>query len=343
MKNQLSIAKKGKLNPQDSFSKEFKFRLESKWYKVISHLFSELTYATANFFKKYDFIQIPLPVTCHSISSPFGLGSDSKPVKIDLFNAQTYLADSMQFHLEVILRQGFTGAYYIMPTFRGEECDSRHLSQFFHSELEMQGGLDEVMKMVENYIKSCAAHLLKKCASMIKEVAKDISHLQKMASPSYTIPSISFEEAIYLLNKEEFFKKVEGRIVSISPSGEQALIKDFGGAVWVHHYPIYSVPFYQAWDKDKRFAKCADLLIGIGETVGCGERHVSYQETKEALYHHKVDLDEYRWYLELKKDYPLLTSGFGMGLERFILWVLRYDDIRDIHLFNRMQGSNNIP
>ena len=76
-----------------------------------------------------------LPITTGSISSPMGLGSDSLPVKINLNGVPTYLADSMQFLLEYGNRFCKNGVWYIMPSFRGEQEDERHLSQFYHSEV----------------------------------------------------------------------------------------------------------------------------------------------------------------------------------------------------------------
>ena len=66
-----------------------------------------------------------MPITSESVTSPMGLGSDSLPVSVELFDKNVYLADSMQFYLEYLLRQHPQGVFYIMPTFRGEEPDDR--------------------------------------------------------------------------------------------------------------------------------------------------------------------------------------------------------------------------
>lgn len=97
-----------------------------------------------------------------------GLGSDSLPVKISLFDVDTYLADSMQFHLEYILRLfPKSGVHYLMPTFRGEAVDHRHLSQFYHSECEIEGDLHDVMNLVDRYIKFLVSEILRECRDSI--------------------------------------------------------------------------------------------------------------------------------------------------------------------------------
>jgi aspartyl/asparaginyl-tRNA synthetase len=94
-----------------------------------------------------------IPITCNSVSSPMGLGSDSLPVHVNLFGKETYLADSMQFYLEYFVRQpNVEGIWYIMPTFRGEDPDARHLNQFFHSEAEIKGRFPNIQKVVNNYL-----------------------------------------------------------------------------------------------------------------------------------------------------------------------------------------------
>lgn len=321
----------------------FSAALDSPWYRTISHIMSVIQSSTFKFYDSYNFISVPLPITCHSISSPFGLGSDSEPVKVELFGKPTYLADSMQFHLEYLIRQGFKGVYYIMPTFRGEDPDERHLNQFFHSEMEMEGTLDDVMKVIEGYINFCVKDIYGKCGGMIESLGGGVEHIEKFLASETEIPKISFSEAVKLLPQQSsLYKSINGKIMNLSNEGEKYLMDYFQGPVWVMYYPVEAVPFYQAWKTDK-YAYCADLLMGIGEVVGCGQRHGTFEETYKALLHHGVQPQEYEWYLRMKKDYPLQTSGFGMGIERLILWLLNHDDIRDISMFNRIKGFESSP
>ena len=120
-------------------------------------------------------------------------------------------------------------------------------------------------------------------------------------------------------------------------------MKYHDGVVWITNYDILAVPFYQKFDNKKKTTKNADLLMGIGETVGCGERHDDYDEIIESLGIHKVDKKEYEWYITMKKEKPLPTAGFGMGTERFFMWVLKCDDIRNMQICLRFNGENIIP
>jgi asparaginyl-tRNA synthetase len=160
-----------------------------------------------------------------------------------------------------------------------------------------------------------------------------------MIAKNAQYPEITFADAKKLLKDGKYFKKVYDGVESITSEGEQILIKEFGGIVWITHPHPISVPFYQAYDGNQ--ALCGDLLFGIGETVGAGERHENCEEVKRALELHKIDFSLYDWYLEMKRKYPLKTSGFGLGIERYILWLLNHDDIRDVCLLSRLKGEDS--
>lgn len=315
--------------------------LNSPWYNLLTKLQSEFVVATINFYSKKSYDFVLLPVTTGSISSPMGLGSDSSPVLINIQGIDTYLADSMQFMLEYACRVRKNGCYYLAPSFRGEKADSRHLCQFYHSEAEIEGDLNDIKKLVEEYIKFLAEWYLIHSKNTLKEITNDLSHIEKLIELK-EIPSITFDEAASLLNSDKYIKN-HGSYRIITNEGERELMKKYGGFVWITNFDHLSVPFYQKNEGDK-FEKAinADLLMGIGETVGSGMRHSGRKETEKALEYHQVSSDEYQWYLKMKEIVPMQTSGFGLGVERFLLWLTNQNDIRDMQLVPRFNGEKSI-
>lgn len=99
--------------------------LEEPFYRCLVDLQDLISYETARFWRSRDVRSVHLPVTTGSISSPMGLGSDSLPVRVDLFGVPVYLADSMQFMLEYGCRLTSAGCYYLMPSFRGRRPTPR--------------------------------------------------------------------------------------------------------------------------------------------------------------------------------------------------------------------------
>lgn len=323
----------------------FKDAIEHPWYRLLFKLYAEIYYTTGEFYKKRNYMPALMPITAESVSSPMGLGSDSLPVQVMLFDKMTYLADSMQFQLEYLLRHETEGIFYIMPTFRGEDPDSRHLNQFFHSEAEIRGGLADVMKLIEEYLAELSENILSKNGKDIEpHTKKDISHIKYFLKCAGNIPKVSHEEAYKILGaKPEYYSVLPGDIKSISSAGERELIRHFNGCLWLMHPPHEAVPFYQAYTDDGKYARSADFLIGIGETVGCGERHIDGAGTLKALAAHGVPPEEYDWYIKMKELYPIRTAGFGLGVERFLLWLLKHNDIRDMALMPRIKGVISAP
>ena len=106
------------------------------------------------------------------------------------------------------------------------------------------------------------------------------------------------------------------------------------------NYDNFAVPFYQKFDNSKTgTAKNADLLLGIGETIGCGERNHTVNTLRNQMRIHKVSEIDYNWYIEMRKHYPMQTAGFGMGVERFLLFILKHDDIRDVQIIRRFNEN----
>ena len=313
--------------------------LDSPWYRTVVELQHAISVATTAFWTTRNALTVNLPITTGSISSPMGLGSDSTPVKVDLEGIPTYLADSMQFMLEYGCRLAPEGCYYIMPSFRGEPADDTHLCQFFHSEAEIPGGLEDVISAVEAYVAFVAARLLDTHADNIVSAAGSVAHLEAMLERS-AFARLTFDEAAALLRNDPTFIVDHGQWRTMTRAGERQLLASVDSFIWVTHMDHLSVPFYQAFgDARHKTAANADLLFGIGEIVGSGERHATGEDLLAALELHRVPPDAYAWYLAMKQRHPLKTSGFGMGVERFLLWVLQHDDIRDIPLLLRFNGE----
>ncbi|MFD7921587.1 asparagine synthetase A [Streptomyces sp. NPDC059740] len=319
-------------NDQDAFLA----KARSPWYALVADLQDAVLATTVEYARGKGLRNLHLPVTTRTITCPSGLGSDSEPVPVTVSGVDTYLADSMQFLLEYGCRVSPQGVYTVLPSFRGEEPDARHLSQFTHSEAEIPGDLADVMAYVEGYVKALAQSLLDQYGERLAEAVGDVSHLERMAGHPGPFPRVTFAEAVDLLAGEDGCIRDEGSWRTLTHRGELELMRRVGEFVWVTHFDHLAVPFYQGFgDPDGLTATNADLLFGIGEVVGLGERHTDGETLRKAIAEHDVAEGDYAWYVRLKGELPMPTAGFGMGVERFLLWVLDHDDIRDIPLVPR--------
>ncbi|XP_059203414.1 uncharacterized protein LOC131982810 [Centropristis striata] len=329
--------------------------IKSQWYRNLFQIQNTLFHSTVEYFHsscQYSYALTPL--TTDTISSPMGLGSDSEPVSVNLLGQDIYLADSMQFVLEYFLRfqENLPGTYYISPSFRGEDPDATHLNQFYHVECELLGDMDNAISIAEGYLAYLTKAMLKKHSDIILNTAGTLTHVKAMLSKldgKTPLPRIPLDQAIPMMPSADCLEWVQdgqphfGR--KLTRKGEHVLIEKYGGAVWLTEMDHLGVPFYQAYVEGtgRCKAKAADLLLGLGETVGLGERHSTPEMVQEALRHHAVPEQSYKWYISMRQVKPLLTSGWGMGTERYLCWLLQHDDIRDINIIPRMKGMKYMP
>lgn len=327
--------------------------IKSKWYRNLFQIQNTLFHSTVEYFnKKCKYAYALTPITTDTISSPMGLGSDSEPVFVNMLGQDVYLADSMQFVLEYYMRfhDGLPGAYYVSPSFRGEDPDATHLNQFYHVECELLGDMDVAMSIAEGYVAHLTQAMVKEHSDIILNTAGTLSHakelLQSLEKP---LPRVPLDQAISIMPSSDCLEWVQegqpqfGR--KLTRKGEKVLIKKYGGAVWLTEMDHLGVPFYQAYieGSGRSKAKAADLLLGLGETVGLGERHSTPEMVREALQHHAVPEDSYKWYINMRQVIPLLTSGWGMGTERYLCWLLQHNDVRDMQIIPRLKAKKFLP
>lgn len=287
-----------------------------------------------------------LPMTTNAASSPMGLGSDSSPVRVNLAGLDTYLADSMQFFLEYVCRFGGPGAFYVMPSFRGEAADSTHLGQFMHLEAEICGGLDDVIAVVQRFLVHLASRVMEHVGTFSSALLAGTAHLASLvARDEGGFVRLTFDDAAAVLDGDpRYIREVARDARTLTRAGEHELLRRAGAFVWVTHWDHLAVPFYQRLLSGERpRAANADLLFGPGEVVGAGERHATGVAIREALTLHQVAARDYEWYVAMKDTYPMPTAGFGIGIERLLMWLTGHDDIRDLQLLVRDNGVPYVP
>jgi aspartyl/asparaginyl-tRNA synthetase len=336
------------INPPSSYlspEQHVHMLLTHPWYKVVNKLYAEIMRLTHDFYKEEGIDPAIFPITTGSVSSPMGLGSDSLPVKMTIHHTglEVYLADSMQFSLELGARLSERGAYYVMPTFRGEEIDARHLNEFVHSEAEIHGDLEDVIGLVERYIKYMNKGILKNCEKEILTVVGSVDHIRNSLSKIF--PRVNYTQAVEELSQyDDTLTTLDNGDYNVTAKGEKLLMEKHGEFLWLTHLPWSAVPFYQSQnDQDPRVSNTADLLAGIGEILGCGQRVFMGSDLDASLEAHDVELHGYHWYREMHEGFPLQTSGFGLGIERYILWLLQHNDIRDCTILLRDHKKTIFP
>lgn len=332
---------------------------ESPYYRALVVLRHHIKAASDYYLGSYlNAKNIDLFMLTPSVSSPMVPGSNSEPIPIVFGSLHTNLVDSSQFGFEPLLLNDFDKVYCYLPSMRGETPDKRHLNQFFHCESEIKGSLQILIPLIEEYIKILAETLLS-MPNILERISKNIERTHSSLldiTIAKDFPSISFDDAVKILTENGYKNLVNftntGR--DISAEGELKLAEILGFTVpfWITHYDRDRVPFYQKPDpKNPNKAINADLIFPAiiqgafgGEVVGSGQRQDNVQELLQSLSRQNVSPEPYKWYIELRKlpNYKT-TSGFGIGIERFITWALCRDDIKEAILYPRLKGVLTYP
>lgn len=293
-----------------------------------------------------------------SVSSPNGPGSDSEPIPIRFGELDTFLVDSAQFGFEPLLLNGLDKLYCYAPSMRGEDPDPRHLNQFYHCELELVGSYDELVPIMNGYVQALASCVLA-FDQLLPFIAVDWEKTKQMMQRVIENDpmEVAFDDVLKKLDQEsdaDALRDVTNHGRDIRPAGEKRALSLFAaeGPMWIRNYDRDRVPFYQKPVADHSSSVInGDLIVPpvveggfYGEILGAGQRQDTVEEMYESLKRQGCDPSPYEWYIDLRRDPRYkTTSGFGLGLERFIAWALGKSDIKDVAIYPRLKNVKMHP
>ncbi|AQX49376.1 asparagine--tRNA ligase [Elizabethkingia anophelis] len=282
----------------------------------------------------------------------------------DFFGRKTNLTVSGQLEGETAA-MGLGRIYTFGPTFRAENSNTtRHLAEFWMVEPEVAfNNLEDNIDLAEDFLKSVIQYVLDKCKDDLefldkrfaeeqkqkpeKERAKEglIEKLENVVAKRFK--RVSYTEAIdILLNSKEnkkgkFVYPVEKWGADLQSEHERYLVeKHFECPVVLFDYPAEIKAFYMRLNEDNKTVAAMDVLFpGIGEIIGGSQREERLDVLKKKMDDMHVDQEELWWYLDTRKFGSVPHSGFGLGLERLVLFVTGMTNIRDVIPFPRTPKS----
>jgi asparaginyl-tRNA synthetase len=329
--------------------------VKDKYFSALAIVRHYVKLTSDTYWSEVGAFNIDLFMLTPSSSSPVGPGSDSEVISIQFGKYHTKLTDSSQFGFEPLMFH-LDKAYCYLPSMRGENPDARHLNQFFHCEAEITGTLDELLPYVEDYVQALARTFVA-LTPLIRLMSIDFSKTEQALQniiKNKNFNKKTFDEVYPWLQENSSFHIISNFGRSVTSSGEVALAQHMGDGlpIWLCNYDRDTVPFYQKPNpKNTNSVINADLIFAPiveggfgGEIVGSGQRQDNSEEIIESLERQKVDGEPYEWYINLRKqpNYKT-TSGFGLGIERFIAWALGYSNIKDVIHYPRLKNIKTLP
>jgi len=251
----------------------------------------------------------------------------------DYFGQKAYLSQTAQMYLEALIFS-LERVWSLTPSFRAEKSRTRkHLTEYWHLEAE-EAWVDNEgnMKIQEELVSYVCQNIVKIARDELEFLGRDINALKAIEPP---FKRIKYAEAIKILQDK-------GYDISwgddFGAPHERALVEGEEKPVFITHFPVESKAFYMKISPDGKTVECADMLApeGFGEIIGGSERSEDIESMIKRLEKDGAKIENYEWYFDLRRYGSVPHSGFGLGLERLIMWLANLDHIRDATPFPRL-------
>lgn len=301
--------------------------LRSRRMNLVMKVRGSVLEFTREFFKSQGFTEVSPPMF---ISAAVEGGSTLFGVKY--FDQNLYLTQSSQLYLEILI-YSLEKVYCIAPSFRAEKSRTiRHLTEYWHIEGEWPfADMQDLMRFEEGLLTHVCQRTVANCKKELEELGVDIS---KLASVQVPFPRITYTEAVERL-KAKGAKLKWGD--DLGYEDEKVLAEDFGKPFFVYDYPTEIKAFYCKTYRDRpEIAMSTDMLVPkIGEISTGGAREDDKDILIKRIKEQGLKPEDYEWYLDLRRYGTVPHTGFGMGLERLLTWMLDLENIIDSIPFPR--------
>jgi len=261
---------------------------------------------------------------------------------LDYFGSPAYLTQSSQLYLETMIPV-VGDAFCIAQSYRAEKARTRrHLSEFTHLEAECPFITYE---QLQDRIEFLICDVVEKIFAIDKELLLSIN--PKATVPKRPFMRMNYVDAIKYCNDNKIMKKNEdGSEVDFQygddiPEAQERKMNDqIGEPIFLCRFPADMKAFYMARCPENRdLTESLDLLMpGVGEIVGGSMRISDYQELMNAYKKEGLDPSQYYWFTDQRKYGTTPHGGYGLGVERFLTWVLGEEHIRNVCTYPRYTG-----
>lgn len=336
-------------------------RPRTNTFGAVTRVRNALAFATHQFFQSRGFIYLNTPiitgsdcegagkmfqVTTLDIANPPKTSQNKIDYAQDFFTKPTYLTVSGQLGGE-IFACSMSDVYTFGPTFRAENSNtSRHLAEFWMIEPEMAfADINDNMDCAEAYLKYVLKYVLDNCQEDMQFFDKYIS--QGVIERLEHVINTPFERATYtyavrILEKSD--KKFEFPVkwgLDLQSEHERYLAEEFfAKPVIITDYPKQIKAFYMRANDDNKTVTAMDVLVPkVGEIIGGSQREERLNVLEARMKEVGLPVEEYWWYLELRKYGTVPHAGFGAGFERLIQFATGMENIRDVIPFPRYPGK----
>ena len=332
-------------------------RARTNTFGAMNRIRSKIAYAIHKFYQERGFYYIHTPIIsasdCEGAGDLFRVTTldMDKPPRVDgsidfsedFFSSEAFLTVSGQLEGELIAT-ALGDIYTFGPTFRAENSNTaRHASEFWMIEPEMAFcELEEDMELAEIFLKFLFEYALNECEDEMNFFGKWIDKTARETLESVVNSEFvrcTYTEAVDILEKSgEKFEFPVGWGKDLQSEHERYLTeKHFKKPAIVYDYPREIKAFYMRVGDDEKTVRAMDVLVPkIGEIIGGSEREYRFDVLKDRIVESGLELENYDWYLDIRKFGTVPHAGFGLGFDRTLMYITGMTNIRDVIPFPRV-------
>lgn len=335
-------------------------RPRTNTFQAVFRIRSQIAYSIHSFFQERGFVYVHTPLITASDAEGAGemfevttLPLNDVPMKDggvdyseDFFGKKTSLTVSGQLNGEAFA-QAFRDIYTFGPTFRAEKSNTqRHAAEFWMIEPEMAfADLDDVMFIAEDMLKYIIQYVLVNAPEELEFLNQFVDkglleRLQHIVKSDFA--RVSYTEAVEMLEKvnDRFEYKVKWGS-DLQTEHERYLTEEiYKCPVFVTDYPKDIKSFYMKLNEDGKTVAAVDCLVpGIGEIIGGSQREDDLDKLTKRMQELNMNMEDYQFYLDLRKYGSTRHGGFGLGFERAVMYITGMSNIRDVLPFPRTVGN----
>ena len=317
-------------------------------FYAIFRLRSVLSMAIHEFFQNQGFVYVHTPIITGNDAEGAGecftvTTREDGAYEEDFFGKHASLTVSGQLHVEAFA-MAFRDVYTFGPTFRAENSNTTRLaSEFWMIEPEIAfADLDDDMDLIEDMIKYCIEYVLENApeemAFFEKMIDKECVKRIKAVHDS-EFKRMTYTEAIEILKKADH--KFENNHIEwgmdLQSEHERYICEQVvHGPVFLIDYPKDIKAFYMRINDDGKTVAACDLLVpGVGELVGGSQREERYDVLAKRMEEMGMAKEHLEWYMDLRRFGGCKHAGFGLGFDRFLMYLSGMTNIRDVEPFPR--------
>ncbi|MDR1794560.1 MAG: asparagine--tRNA ligase [Erysipelotrichaceae bacterium] len=321
-------------------------RPRTNTFTAVFRVRSILAMGIHEYFQNQGFIYVHTPIITGNDAEGAGevftvtTRKDGKYDK-DLFGKHASLTVSGQLHVEAFCL-AFRDVYTFGPTFRAEKSNTKtHANEFWMIEPEIAfADLEDDMDLIEDMVKFLIEYILVNCPVEMEFFNEfiDKTLLERLNHVKDTpFQRITYTEAIERLQNADvkFDYKVKWGM-DLQTEHERYLCEQVNGPVFLTDWPKEIKAFYMRENEDGKTVAATDLLVPVvGELVGASQREERLDILKRKMKEFKIPEEGLEWYLDLRRYGGVKHAGFGLGFERFLMYITGMSNIRDVIPFAR--------